>query len=72
MSYVGPLTQSLLDAGIKELKKKETKEKIMTNFVDPLVSEFFKRYSVYIYSFFLIQILIVILLLIIIFTLKKR
>ena len=71
MSYIGPLTKDLLDACIKEVKKKETKDKIMKNLIDPVVNEFFQRYSVYISSFFLIHLIMIILLIYIIYIVKK-
>lgn len=71
MSYIGPLTQDLLEACTKEIKKKETKEKIMKNLIDPLVNEFFKRYSMYVTCFMFIHIITIILLIYIIYIIKK-
>lgn len=71
MSYFGPLTKNIFDICIKELKKKDTKEKIMSNLIDPLLSEFFNRYSLYIFSVVFIQILILVMLFYIIYTINK-
>lgn len=71
MSYIGPLTQNLLEVCTNEIKKKDTKEKIMKNLIEPVVNEFFKRYSVYVISFMLIHIITIILLIYIIYNLKK-
>ena len=71
MSYIGPLTQDLLNSCYKELKKKETKEKIMTNLIDPVVSEFTRRYSGYIRAFAFIHVITIILLIYIIYSIKK-
>lgn len=71
MSYIGPLTQDLLETCSKELKKKETKDKIMKNLIDPIVSEFFKRYSIYILCFMITHIITIVLLIYIIYSIKK-
>lgn len=71
MSYLGPITKDLLDVCTRELKKKETKEKIMQIFIDPIVTEIFKRYYGYISCFLLIHIITIILLIYIIYNLKK-
>ncbi|AYV78812.1 MAG: hypothetical protein Edafosvirus36_2 [Edafosvirus sp.] len=47
-SYIGPITNSLIDGLIKEFKKKEIKDKIMNNVVDPLLSDLTARYYPYI------------------------
>ena len=72
MSYVGPLIRDLLDSFSKELKKRETKDKIMTNLIDPIVSEFIGRYAIYIYCFIITQLTIIILLIYIIYNVKKK
>ncbi len=71
MSYIGPLTKDILETCAKELKKKENKDKIMKNIIDPIVSEFFRRYSKYIFCYVLIHIIILILLLYIVYIIKK-
>lgn len=71
MSYIGPFTKDLLNTCANELKKKETKEKIMKNLIDPVVNEFFKRYSMYISCFMFIHMIIIILLIYIIYSIKK-
>jgi len=71
MSYIGPVTKDLIDACSKELKKKETKDKIMKNVLDPIVNEIFRRYSAYISCFMFIHIITIILLIYIIYSLKK-
>ena len=71
MSYFGPLTKNIFDFCVKELKKKDTKEKIMSNLIDPLLSEFFNRYFFYIFSIAFIQILTLLLLIYIIYMVNK-
>lgn len=72
MSYIGPLTQELLDLCIKEIKRKETREKISSYILDPIFSEVVNRYYYYAFVYIIIQILIVVLLLYIIFLLKNK
>ena len=71
MSYIGPLTRDIIETCSKELKKKEIKEKIMTNLIDPVVSEFFSRYYPYITCFMFIHMIIIVLLIYIIYTIQK-
>jgi hypothetical protein len=71
MSYLGPLTKDLLETCAKELKKKETKDKIMKNVIDPVVNEVFRRYSAHISCFMFIHIITLLLLFYIIYNLKK-
>jgi hypothetical protein len=71
MSYIGPITKDILDQCSKELKKPTTKEKIMKNVIDPIVSEFFSRYYAYLTCFVFIQLIIIILLVYIIYILKQ-
>lgn len=71
MSYIGPLTKDLIDTCAKELKRKETKDKIMKNVLDPLVNEIFRRYLSYISCFMFIHVITIILLIYIIYNLKK-
>jgi len=71
MSYIGPLTKDFIEMCSKELKKKETKDKIIKNFIDPITKELFNRYMVYIVCFTLIQLLIIILLIVLIYLVKN-
>lgn len=71
MSYIGPLTKNIVDACVNEFKKKETKDRVMKNLIDPVIIELFKRYSPYIASFILIHIVIIFLLIYIIYIVKK-
>jgi hypothetical protein len=43
-TYVGPITNTIIDGIIKEINKKKTKEKIMTNVIDPLLCDLSVRY----------------------------
>jgi hypothetical protein len=71
MDYVGPFTKDLIDTCTKEFKKKENKDKIMKNVVDPIVSELFRRYYAYISFFLFIHIITILLLIYIIYIVKR-
>lgn len=59
MSYVGPITQDLLNACVTELRKDENKAKITTNIIDPLVHEVSIRLFPYIFIFLFVQLVII-------------
>ena len=59
MSYIGPLTTSILDAGINEFNKPTTREKITKNIVDPLVKEISMKLLPYFATLLILQITIV-------------
>lgn len=71
MSYLGPLTKNFLDILSNEINKKENKEKLMEHIIDPVVSEFFKRYYTYITFFLFIQFIIILLLIYVIYVIRK-
>lgn len=61
-SYIGPITNSVIEGISKELKKKETKDKIMKNIVNPLIHDVLARYYPYFISMLIIFLIIIILL----------
>lgn len=61
--YVGPITDGFLDAIIKELKKKKTKEKVMSNIIDPLLCDLTTRYYPHLITITVILVIMVLLLL---------
>lgn len=71
MAYAGPVTQGIIDACVKELRKTETKEKIMKNMIDPFVKGIFKRYSGFIALYFITHFIIIILLIYIAYSVRK-
>lgn len=71
MSLIGPITQDVINACANELKKKEVKEKIMKNLIDPIVSELLRRYSSHIAFYLLVHLFTIILLVYLIYLNKK-
>jgi hypothetical protein len=62
MSYLTPLTKDVMDVFLQELKKKETKNIIMKNVVQPIMDKVFEQTYFYIVMYFLFHLLILILL----------
>lgn len=61
-SYIGPVTDAAINCVIKELKKKETKEKVMEHIIDPLLRDMSSRYYPYFMMVIVILLIIIILL----------
>ena len=59
MSYIGPLTTSILDAGINEFNRPETREKVTKNIIDPIVKEISTKLLPYFATLLILQITIV-------------
>ena len=70
-SYIGPVMKGIIDACTKELKKKEVKDKIMKNIIDPVGNEIFRKYSKYIMIYMLMQFMIIALLIYIAYSIRK-
>jgi hypothetical protein len=47
MSFVGPMTAGIIDAGIAELSKDETQKRIKERVIDPLAEDLKRRYQPY-------------------------
>jgi hypothetical protein len=60
--FLGPITNSVIDGIIAEIKKKKTKEKIMRHIVDPLLCDLTTRYYPYLITITIILVLMVLLL----------
>ena len=61
-TYIGPITDAAIECVVKEVNKKETKEKIMSCIIDPFLSDLSMRYYPYFIMLIIILLLIVILL----------
>lgn len=61
-NYIGPITDSVIEGIIRELKKKETKEKVMRDIIDPLLYDMASRYYPYFIMMIVILVIIIILL----------
>lgn len=59
MSYVGPITDAIIDAGINEFKKPSNRIKITKNIIDPIVKEISTKLLPYFATLLILQIIIV-------------
>jgi len=60
--YVGPITNSIIDGVIKELKRKRNKEKILKHIIDPLLYDLTSRYYHYFITIIIILVIMVLIL----------
>jgi len=68
----GPVTNSFIEGIIFELRKTETRDKILDNILSPLFGDIYIRYYYYFMIFNIILILIVILLIYVVVTIRKN
>lgn len=61
-TFIGPVTNSIIDGLVKEFKKKETKEKLMKNICDPFLHDVAMRYYPYFIVTMIILLVIIVLL----------
>jgi hypothetical protein len=61
-TYIGPITQDILNACITEVKKPENKERISKHIIDPITYQIFKKVKLYYMIIVGIQLLTLVLL----------
>ena len=71
MSYIGPMTENLLNTCIKELKKKTNRDKISKHIIDPIFKEITHKFYGYYLIMVFIQLIIICLLIFIAINIKK-
>ena len=72
-SYIGPITDSVIEGIIQEFRKRETKEKVMRNIIDPVLCDITARYYPYFMMLVVILLIIIVLLVaILIMTIMNR
>jgi hypothetical protein len=59
MSYIGPITQSMLDSFIIEFQKVDTRTKITNSIIDPIVKEISSKLFPFFATLLILQVLIV-------------
>ena len=74
LEKIGPITGTLIDSFIKQLKKKETREKITQNVIDPVLYDITSKYYPYfiITSSLLILIIVLLIIILIILLVNKK
>lgn len=71
-SFIGPMTDTLVNSFVDEMKKKKNRDKIMKNIVEPILNDINSRYFPHMMILtILIVIVIVLLLLLLIFNNSK-
>lgn len=70
MSYIGPITQNIINSLATEINKKNTRRKI-SKAVNPVIDSVVSRYHGWIFLYLAIQIIIIILLLLILYKQSK-
>lgn len=64
-SFVGPMTDTIIENIISELKKKKNRDKIIKNVIDPLLKDINERFYPHMLTGIIVMITIVILLIVI-------
>lgn len=62
-SFLGPMTENLMNGFVDEIKKRKYREKIMKNVVDPILEDINNRYFPHMMTLLVLLALIIILLL---------
>jgi hypothetical protein len=71
MSYFESITKDLVNVFVKEINKKENKQKLNTYVINPLIKEIVSKSYAYAISHVVLQIIIIGLLLLILIKIKK-
>jgi uncharacterized membrane protein len=66
-TYIGPITNSLVEESIKEIKKKVTREKIINHIIKPLTSGVISTIETVVIVLFILLVIIIILLSILVY-----
>ena len=61
-TYIGPITDGIVNGLIDEFKKKKTKEKIVKNIIDPLLCDIAEKYYPHIITLIVVLALMILLL----------
>jgi len=69
---IGPFTDNIIRSCVEELKKDETRNKIVDNIIEPIIFEVNQRYSGYIIGMSVIHISILVILLVILTILLRK
>jgi hypothetical protein len=72
METIGPITNAIIDALITELNKKEVKDKIYLNMIDPFIDNIICKYHSYFTLLVIMLFVIIILLIVFIYYAQKN
>jgi hypothetical protein len=62
-SFIGPMTDNLINSFVDELKKKKNRDKVMKNIVEPILNDINDRYFPHMMTLTILIILVIVLLL---------
>lgn len=69
--FIGPLTDSIVNSFVDEIKKKSNRDKIMNGVIEPILSDINHRYLPYVMGFTILIVIVIILLILILITNSK-
>ena len=69
-SYIGPITENIINTVANELKKKDTRKKISNHIITPVMEEVIERTYPYMFIFVISQVLIILLLIYLVFNIR--
>lgn len=70
-TFIGPLTDNLVNGFVDEMKKKKNRDKIMENIIEPILSDINSRYFPHIMGLAVLIVIVIILLLLLLITNSK-
>jgi len=70
-SFIGPMTENLVNSFVNELKKKKNRDKVMKNIVEPILTNINERYFPHMMTLTVLIALIIILLLLLLIASSK-
>jgi hypothetical protein len=70
VSFIGPMTDKLVNSFTDEIKKKKNREKIMKNIIDPILNDINDRYYPHMVTLIVMLSLIIILLLMLLISIR--
>lgn len=62
-SFIGPMTENIINSFVDEIKKKKNREKIMKNVIEPILNDINERYFPHMMTLVVLLVMVIILLL---------
>lgn len=70
-SFIGPMTDSIVNGFVDEMKKKKNRDKIMENIIEPILNDIRDRYLPCVMGFAVLVIMVIILLVLLLISNSK-
>jgi len=71
-SFIGPMTENIINSFVDEIKKKKNREKIMKNVIEPILSDINERYFPHMMTLVVLLVMVIILLLLLLIANSKN